>query len=102
MESPTERVEGFGEEVMVVAAWVCCHSEHSAESHWVSAGEAGNGMQGVKEGTEAEGMRYMKEMWLMFIPQEEKDKQTPRSTFTQAQVLCKYITYIQTITAVHP
>lgn len=32
-------------------------------------------MQGVKEGTEAEGVRYMKEMWLMFIPQEEKSKQ---------------------------
>lgn len=38
-------------------------------------GETGNGMQGVKEGTGAEGVRYMKEMWLMFIPQEEK-KQT--------------------------
>lgn len=51
MESTTGRVEGFGEEVMVVAAWVCCHSEHSAESHWLSAREAGNSMQGVKEGT---------------------------------------------------
>lgn len=37
-------------------------------------------MQGVKEGTEAEGVRYMKEMWLIFIPQEEKGKEKLNST----------------------
>lgn len=80
MELTRGRVKGFGEEVMVVAAWDCCHSGHSAESHWLSAGETGNGMQGVKEGTEADGVRYMKEMWLMFVPQEEKSKQKLKST----------------------
>lgn len=36
-------------------------------------------MQGVEEVTEDEEVRYMKEMWLMFIPQEEKDKQKLKS-----------------------
>lgn len=80
MESLRGRVKGFGEEVMVAAAGDCCHSEHSAESHWLSAGETGNGMQGVKEGTGAEGVRYIKEMWLIFVPQEEKSKQKLKST----------------------
>lgn len=48
MKSTAGREEGFAEEVMVVAARLCCHSEHSAESHCESAGEAGSSMQGVK------------------------------------------------------
>ena len=71
--------KSFGEEVTVVAAWECCHSKHSAENHWLSGGETGNNMQGVEEVTEDEEVRYMKEMWLMFIPQEEKDKQKLKS-----------------------
>lgn len=67
MKSTAGREEGFAEEVTAVAARVCCHSEHSAESHGESAGEAGSSMQGVKEGTEAEGLRYTKEMWPMYV-----------------------------------
>lgn len=67
MKSTAGREEGFAEEVMVVAARLCCHSEHSAESHCESAGEAGSSMQGVKEGTEAEGLRYKKGMWLLYV-----------------------------------
>lgn len=67
MKSTAGREEGFAEEVMVVAARLCCHSEHSAESRCESAGEAGSSMQGVKEGTEAEGLRYTKEMWLLCV-----------------------------------
>lgn len=43
-------------------------------------GETGNGMQGVKEGTGAEGVRYIKEMGLIFVPQEEKSKQKLKTT----------------------
>lgn len=67
MKSTAGREEGFAVEVIVVAARLCCHSEHSAESHCESAGEAGSSMQGVKEGTEAEGLRYTKEMWLLYV-----------------------------------
>lgn len=65
-------------------------------------GKAGNGMRRVKEGTQAEGLRYMKEMADVRV-------QTPRSTL-DILVLCKCRTahhfinqaYIKTVTEVHP